>query len=92
MTNEELVMNMLAELTTTNITKEEHLLTMDEHSKVAARGGSVARVAKEAYEQQTGKKVVSDMNMKRYLDGQQPQIPFDDEISNETDGDNEVSG
>ena len=92
MTNEELVMNMLAELTTTNITKEEHPLTMDEHSKVAPRGGSVARVAKEAYEQQTGKKVVSDMSMKRYLDGQQPQIPFDDEISNETDGDNEVSG
>ena len=32
------------------------------------------------------------MSMKRYLEGQQPQIPFDDEISNETDGDNEVSG
>lgn len=77
MTNEELVMNMLAELTTTNITKEEHPLTMDEHSKVAARGGSVAKVAKEAFEQQTGKKVVSDMSMKRYLDSQQPQLPFD---------------
>lgn len=89
MTNEELVMNMLAELTTTNITKEEHPLTMDEHSKVAARGGSVARIAKEAYEQQTGKKVVSDMSMKRYLEGQQPQIPFDDEIKDESDGDNE---
>lgn len=61
MTNEELVMNMLAELTTTNITKEEHPLTMGEHAQVASRGGSVARVAKEAFEQQTGKKVVSDM-------------------------------
>ena len=90
MTNEELVMNMLAELTTTNITKEEHPLTMDEHSKVAARGGSVARIAKEAYEQQTGKKVVSDMSMKRYLEGQQSQIPFDYEVKDESDGDNDV--
>ena len=57
MTNEELVMNMLAELTTTNITKEEHPLTMDEHSKVAARGGSVARIAKDAYEHRQVKKL-----------------------------------
>ena len=35
--------NMLAELTTTNITKEEHPITIDEHSQAAARGGSVAR-------------------------------------------------
>ena len=34
MTNEELVMNMLAELTTTNITKEEHPQTMSEHARV----------------------------------------------------------
>ena len=34
---------MLAELTTTNITKEEHPITIDEHSQAAARGGSVAR-------------------------------------------------
>lgn len=48
MTNEELVMNMLAELTTTNITKEEHPITMGEHAQAASRGGSVARVAREA--------------------------------------------
>lgn len=41
-------MNMLAELTTTNITKEEHPITMDEHAQAATRGGSVARVAREA--------------------------------------------
>ena len=45
MTNEELVMNMLAELTTSNITKEEHPETMSEHASVAKRGGSVAKVA-----------------------------------------------
>ena len=71
---EELVMNMLAELTATNITKEEHPLTMHEHAQVAARGGSVARVAKEAFEEQTGKKVVTSLNMKQYLDAQQPKL------------------
>jgi len=90
MTNEELVMNMLAELTTTNITKEEHPLTMDEHYKVAARGGSVARIVKDAYEQQTGKKVVSDISMKRYLEGQQPKIPFDNEITDGADDENDI--
>lgn len=79
MTNEELVMNMLAELTTTNITKEEHPITMSEHAQVASRGGSVARVAREAFEQQTGKKVVTDLNMKRFLESQQPQLDFTDE-------------
>lgn len=79
MTNEELVMNMLAELTATNITKEEHPQTMSEHAQVAARGGSVARVAKEAFEEQTGKKVVSSLNMKQYLESQQAKIDFDED-------------
>lgn len=76
MTNEELVMNMLAELTTTNITKEEHPITMDKHAQAASRGGSVARVAREAFEQQTGKKVVTDLSMKLFLESQQPQLDF----------------
>ena len=79
MTNEELVMNMLAELTTTNITKAEHPQTMSEHAQVAARGGSVARVAKEAFEEQTGKKVVSSLNMKQYLESQQAKIDLDED-------------
>lgn len=74
MTNEELVMNMLAELTTSNITKEEHPETMSAHARVAERGGSVAKVAKEAFEKQTGKKVVSSMSMKRYIASQQPKL------------------
>ena len=82
MTNEELVMNMLAELTATNITKEEHPLTMNEHAQVAARGGTVAKVAKEAFEAQTGKKVVSSLNMKRYLDSQIPELGFEDQQDN----------
>ena len=79
MTNEELVMNMLAELTTTNITKEEHPQTMSEHARVAERGGFVARVAKEAFEEQTGKKVVSSLSMKQYLESQQPKLDLEDE-------------
>jgi len=87
MTNEELVMNMLAELTTSNITKEEHPETMSEHASVAERGGSVAKVAKEAFEKQTGKKVVSPMSMKRYMEAQQPRLELDtDQISDEDNG------
>ena len=85
MTNEELVMNMLAELTTSNITKEEHPGTMSEHARVAERGGSVAKVAKEAFEKQTGKKVVSSMSMKRYIESQQPKL----ELGTGEDADND---
>ena len=74
MTNEELVMNMLAELTTSNITKEEHPENMSDHARAAERGGSVAKVAKEAFEKQTGKKVVSPLSMKRYIASQQPAL------------------
>ena len=49
---------------------------MDEHAQAASRGGSVARVAREAFEQQTGKKVVSDLSHKRYIESRQPQIDF----------------
>ena len=84
MTNEELVMNMLAELTTSNITKEEHPETMSEHARVAERGGSVAKVAKEAFEKQTRKKVVSSMSMKRYIESQQPEL----ELGADEDADN----
>ena len=74
-------MNMLAELTTTNITKEEHPITMGEHAQAASRGGSVARVAREAFEQQTGKKVVSDLSMKRFIESQQPQLDFPEDTT-----------
>ena len=89
MTNEELVMNMLAELTTSNITKEEHPETMPEHARVAERGGSVAKVAKEAFEKQTGKKVVSSMSMKRYIASQQPKLELGTGEAVEIDGQEE---
>ena len=89
MTNEELVMNMLAELTASNITKEEHPETMSEHARVAERGGSVAKVAKEAFEKQTGKKVVSSMSMKRYIASQQPELELGTDEAAEIDGQKE---
>jgi hypothetical protein len=89
MTNEELVMNMLAELTTSNITKEEHPETMSEHARVAERGGSVAKVAKEAFEKQTGKKVVSSMSMKRYIASQQPKLEMGTGEAADIDGQKE---
>ena len=89
MTNEELVMNMLAELTASNITKEEHPETMSEHARVAERGGSVAKVAKEAFEKQTGKKVVSSMSMKRYIASQQPKLELGTDEAADSDGQEE---
>ena len=89
MTNEELVMNMLAELTTSNITKEEHPETMSEHARVAERGGSVAKVAKEAFEKQTGKKVVSPLSMKRYIESQQPELELGADEAADNDGQKE---
>jgi len=64
MTNVELVLNMLAEVTTTDITRQVEPESMDEHKSIARRGGSVAKAARVQYEQQTGKKAVSPLNAK----------------------------
>ena len=62
MTNIELVLNMLAEVTTTAMSKEQKPDTMDEHKQVARQGGEVAKTAKIAYEQKVGKKAISPLN------------------------------
>ena len=59
MTNLELVLNMLAEVSTTEISQKEEPDTFDKNRKVARRGGGVARVARKKIETETGKKVVS---------------------------------
>ncbi|MCL2052889.1 MAG: hypothetical protein FWG90_00395 [Oscillospiraceae bacterium] len=64
MTNVELVLNMLAEVTTADISRQDEPETLGEHKNVARRGGSVAKAAKEQYELQTGKKAVSSLNAK----------------------------
>ena len=73
MTNEELVLNMLAELSTTSITKAKNPQTLGENMQCAADGGDVARVAREQLEQKTGREVVTPLSAKRFFDGQKPE-------------------
>ena len=62
MTNLELVLNMLAEVSTTEISQKEEPNTFDKNRNVARRGGGVARVARRKIETETGKKVISGSN------------------------------
>ncbi len=62
MTNIELVLNMLAEVTTTAISKQENPETFEENKNIARRGGNVANDAKKRFEEETGKKAVSTLN------------------------------
>ncbi len=62
MTNIELVLNMLAEVTTTTLSRQEQPEGFDESKNVAIRGGKVANTAREEYEKTTGVKVVSPLN------------------------------
>ncbi|MDP2208862.1 MAG: Bro-N domain-containing protein [Bacteroidota bacterium] len=64
MTNLELVLNMLAEASTTEISKEKKPKTFIENKVVAKKGGEVAKAARLQLENTTGKKVVSKQNAK----------------------------
>ncbi len=67
MTNKELVMNMLAELSTKEISEAVNPQSMDEHEDVAKRGGGVAKEARLKLEAETGKPVVTQQNAKQLL-------------------------
>ena len=73
MTNEELVLSMLAELSATSITKAKDPRTLDENMRCAAEGGDVARVARERLEQKTGRKIVSPLSAKKFFDAQKQE-------------------
>ena len=62
MTNKELVMNMLAELSTKEISEAVNPQSVSEHENVAKRGGNVAKEARLKLEAETGKPVVSQQN------------------------------
>jgi hypothetical protein len=64
MTNLELVLNMLAEATTTEISKEKKPATLDENKEVARQGGTVAGNTRKEIESKTGKQIVSKQNAK----------------------------
>ena len=78
MTNEELVLNMLAELSATSITKARDPKTLDENKQCAAEGGEVARVARKELEAKTGREVVSPLSAKRFFEGQEPKLELED--------------
>lgn len=62
MSNMELVLNMLAEVSTTEISKQRNPKTLDENKSVAKQGGSVAKEARKKLELETGKPVITDEN------------------------------
>ena len=83
MTNEELVLNMLAELSTTSITKSKNPQTLEDNMKCAADGGDVARVAREQLEAKTGRNVVSPLSAKRFFEEQRPNGEIEESEQNE---------
>lgn len=65
MSNLELVLNMLAEASTTEISKTKQPKGLPQNKKVAQKGGKVSQKARLEIEKQTGKKVVSSTNAKQ---------------------------
>lgn len=64
MTNKELVLNMLAEVSTKEISESTGPSCFEEHMDVAAQGGEVARNARLELEEKTGKKIITSLNAK----------------------------
>jgi predicted TIM-barrel enzyme len=69
MTNTELILNMLAEASTKDISAATNPETFEDSKKVAKQGGNVAKVALKELEAKTGKKVVTAINAKAVLKG-----------------------
>lgn len=67
MTNKELVLNMLAELSTKEISEATQPETFDDHKDVAKRGGNIAREARLRLEEETGIPVISPLSARDYL-------------------------
>ena len=67
MTNKELVLNMLAELSTKEISESNHPETFEDHKEIAVQGGEIARNARMELEAKTGKSVISPLNAKEGL-------------------------
>lgn len=74
MTNKELVLNMLAELSTKEISEAQNPESFDKHIDVARRGGNVAKAARIKLEQETGQSVVTPLNAKDVLGLQSGEV------------------
>jgi hypothetical protein len=74
MSNLELVLNMLAEASTTEISKEKQPKGLTENKDIARKGGNAAKQARLEIEKQTGKPIVSSNNAKTLLGEDQKSI------------------
>ncbi len=77
MTNLELVLNMLAEATTTEISKEKKPKTFNENRKVAKQGGTIAGNTRKEIEAKTGKPVVSKNTAKQLRQNKRDELAKD---------------
>ena len=75
MTNTELILNMLAEASTTELSQVKNPQNFDENASVAMEGGKVAKVARQQLESQLGRSVVSPLNAHSTLE----KLPEDTE-------------
>lgn len=78
MSNLELVLNMLAEATTTEISKEKKPKNFAENKQIAKQGGTIAGNTRKEIEAKTGKKVVTNLNAKTALNAVNSSQPIDD--------------
>lgn len=79
MTNLELVLNMLAEATTSEISKEKHPKSFDDSRRIAKQGGTIAGNTRREIEEKTGKKVVTSKNAKQLDKGKNDNKEIDRE-------------
>ena len=77
MTNRELVLNMLAEVSTKDISEETDPETFYEHMDVARRGGNVAKTAREQLEKELGHSVISPENAESLANTDFPELDFE---------------
>jgi hypothetical protein len=68
MSNLELVLNMLAEATTTEISKEKKPKTFQQNKTIAQQGGTIAGNTRKEIEAKTGKKIISPVSAKKLLE------------------------
>lgn len=68
MTNLELVLNMLAEATTSEISKEKKPISLEENKNIAKAGGEIAGNTRKEIEVKTGKNIVSSVNSRKLDD------------------------
>jgi hypothetical protein len=78
MSNLELVLNMLAEATTTEISKEKKPKNFAENKKIAKQGGTIAGNTRKEIEEKTGKKVVTSQNAKQLRGAKNKEIKKND--------------